>query len=327
MGRLIAVTGATGFIGRHVAAALLARGDRVRAIVRPDSPRAAPPGVEVWSVPLTTSALETAFAVCDTVVHLAGLVAAQRDSEYVAVNVDATRAVALAARAANARLVHVSSLAAAGPAGESRPRSEDDPPRPITMYGITKLAGERAVTDTPGLRWTVLRPGVVYGSGDRALVPLVRLAALPLIPLVGRAEGAYMFVHIDDLTRAILAAIDAEQDGLVCFVGHARPVRPRELYDELRTVVGGRGRIVRIPAALVWIVANAGELAGLIVRRTMVLDRRRYNELYSEGFVCRVDRLRERLAVEATIGLHEGMKRSAEWYGRAVHGSKNVTVD
>jgi len=84
-------------------------------------------------------------------------------------------------------------------------------------------------------------------------------------------------VHIDDLTRAILAAIDAEQDGLVCFVGHARPVRPRELYDELRAVAHGRGRIVRVPAPFVWLVANAGELAGLIARRTMVLDRRRYN--------------------------------------------------
>ncbi len=324
MSRRIAVTGATGFIGRHVAAALLARGDRVRAIVRPDSPRTAPDGVDVARVPLTASALEIAFAGCDTVVHLAGLVAAQRDSEYVAVNVDATHAVAMAARTATARLVHVSSLAAAGPAPESRPRSEDDSPRPITMYGITKLAGERAVTDTTGLRWTVLRPGVVYGSGDRALVPLVRLAALPLIPLVGRPDGAYMFVYIDDLTRAILAAIDAEQDGLVCFVGHARPVRPRELYDELRAIVHGRGRIVRVPAPLVWLVANLGELAGLIVRRTMVLDRRRYNELYSEGFVCRVDRLRERLGVDATIGLHEGMKRSAEWYRRAAGRSKDL---
>jgi nucleoside-diphosphate-sugar epimerase len=314
MARHIAVTGATGFIGRHVAAALLARGDRVRAIVRPDSPRAAPDRVEVARVPLTPSALETAFAGCDTVVHLAGLVAAQRDSEYVAVNVDATRAVALAVRTANARLVHISSLAAAGPAPASHPRGEDDAPRPITMYGITKLAGERAVTDTPGLRWTVLRPGVVYGNGDRALMPLVRLAALPVIPLVGRPDGAYMFVHIDDLTRAILAAIDGEQDGLVCFVGHARPVRPRELYHELRDIVHGRGRIVRIPAPLVWVVANAGEFAGLVARRSMVLDRRRYNELYAEGFVCRVDRLRDRLGVEATIDLHEGMTKSAHWY-------------
>jgi dihydroflavonol-4-reductase len=316
MARPIAVTGATGFIGRHVTAALAARGDHVRAIVRPDSPRAAPPGAAVVRAALTGPALDAAVSGCDTVVHLAGLVAASRDSEYVAVNVDAARAVAQATRAAGARLVHISSLAAAGPAPASRPRDEDDPPRPITMYGITKLAGERAVMDTPGLRWTVLRPGVVYGEGDRALVPLVRLAGLPIIPLVGAPDGAYMFVHIDDLTRAIVAAIDAEADRLICFVGHAEPVRPLELYEGLRTIVGGHGRIVRIPAPIVWLAANAGEVAGTIAGRTMVLDRRRYNELYSEGFVCRVDRLRDRLGVVANIGLQEGLERSSAWYTR-----------
>jgi nucleoside-diphosphate-sugar epimerase len=56
------------------------------------------------------------------------------------------------------------------------------------------------------------------------------------------------------------------------------------------------------------------ELAGRIARRSMVLDRRRYNELYSEGFVCRVDRMRDRLGVVATISLPEGMDRSARWY-------------
>jgi nucleoside-diphosphate-sugar epimerase len=318
MGRRIAVTGATGFIGRHVAAALAARGDHVRAIVRPDSPRDAPPDAEIVRTALAMPALEAAFARCDTVVHLAGLVAASRDSEYVAVNVDATRAVADAARGAGARLVHISSLAAAGPAPPSRPRDEDDPPRPITMYGITKLAGERAVMDTPGLRWTVLRPGVVYGEGDRALLPLVRLAALPLIPLVGRPEGAYMFVHVDDLTRAIVAAVDAGADRSICFVAHEHPVRPRELYEGLRKIVHGRGRIVRVPAPVVWLLANAGELAGLIARRTMVLDRRRYNELYSEGFVCRVDRLRDTLGVVANTGLQEGLERSSSWYIKMV---------
>jgi nucleoside-diphosphate-sugar epimerase len=314
MARRIAVTGATGFIGRHVAQALLARGDRVRAIVRPESPRAAPDGVEVSRVPLTRAALEAAFDACDTVVHLAGVVAARHDEEYVAVNVDATRAVAEATRTAGARLVHISSLAAAGPAPASRPRGEDDPSNPITMYGITKLAGERAVMATPDLRWTVLRPGVVYGDGDRALTPLVRLAALPIIPLVGRADGAYMFVHVDDLVRAIVAAVDAAADALVCFVGHERPVRPIDLYGELRRIAHGRGRIVRIPAPIVWTAANVCELAGRIARRSMVLDRRRYNELYSEGFVCRVDRMRDRLGVVATISLPEGMDRSARWY-------------
>jgi nucleoside-diphosphate-sugar epimerase len=313
---MIAITGATGFIGRHLAARLSRRGDRVRAIVRPDSPRAAPGGVQVVRAPLTGDGLRSAFDECDTVVHLAGLVAAPSEADYVAVNVDATREVAAAARRNGAGLVHISSLAAAGPAPASRPRGEDDPPRPITTYGITKLAGERAVADTPGLSWTMLRPGVVYGDGDRALAPLITLSKLPIVPLVGRPDAAYTFVHIDDLVRAIVAAVDAHEDRLVCFVGHGEPVRPREMFDELRAIGRRHGIVVRIPAPVVWAAANVCEGLGRLVGRTLPIDRRRYDELYSEGFVCRVDRLRERLGVVAEVGLREGLEKSAAWYFR-----------
>ncbi len=132
MNRLIAVTGATGFIGRHLVARLAARGDTVRAIVRPESPRRAPAGVDVVRAALTADGLRSAFDDCDTVVHLAGLVTAPTEADYVAVNVDATRDVAAATRRSGAWLVHISSLAAAGPAPAAHPRGEDDPLGPIT---------------------------------------------------------------------------------------------------------------------------------------------------------------------------------------------------
>src|SRR5207237_6875514 len=135
----------------------------------------------------------------DAVVHLAGVVSATRDQDYFTVNVDGTRAVARAARAADARIVHSSSRAAAGPASPAAPRSEDDPPAPMTAYGRSKLEGERALRAVPGLTWTILRPGVVYGSGDRALLPLFALAARGVLPLIGQARAAYTFVHVDDL--------------------------------------------------------------------------------------------------------------------------------
>src|SRR4029453_9712877 len=98
--------------------------------------------------------------------------------------------------AAGARLVHVSSLAAAGPAPASGPRAELDPPRPITAYGRSKLEGEHAVAGVAGLRWTILRPGVVYGPGDRAMRPLFRYAERGVLPLVGNDRAAYTFVFI-----------------------------------------------------------------------------------------------------------------------------------
>ena len=128
--------------------------------------------------------------------HLAGVVSATRMSDFFDVNVEGTRAVAQAARAAGARLVHVSSLAAAGPAPPTAPRSENDPSAPITPYGDSKLEGERVVASTEGLTWTILRPGVVYGPGDRAMLPVFKCARFGVMPLVGRASAAYSIVHV-----------------------------------------------------------------------------------------------------------------------------------
>src|ERR1051325_11432807 len=101
----VAVTGATGFIGRHLVASLLQRGVRVKAIIRPDSPSVAPAGVEDVRVPLTAAALSGAFDGVDAVVPLAGVVAAVDAKTYMAVNTGGTQAVASAAEAARSRLV------------------------------------------------------------------------------------------------------------------------------------------------------------------------------------------------------------------------------
>ena len=106
----VAVTGASGFIGTHVVASLAARGDTAIPMTRPFDPAT------------LTSALQLQGV--DVVVHLAGVVSAIRREDFFAANVGATAIVARAARDARARLVHISSLAAAGPAPAAAPRSE-----------------------------------------------------------------------------------------------------------------------------------------------------------------------------------------------------------
>lgn len=316
MTRRVAVTGATGFIGRHLVERLAANGDEVRAIQRPDSRQSAPDGAEVVRAPLDVSALTEAFREVDVVVHLAGVVATTRESDFYDVNVGGTRAVAHAARSVGASLVHMSSLAAAGPAPPTAPRSEDDPSAPITPYGDSKLESDRVVTATEGLRWTILRPGIVYGPGDRALLPVFKCARIGVMPLVGRASAAYSIVHVTDLVRAIEAAIGSESTGDVFFVGNPQPVSARDILEHVRHAIGGRALVVPVPDLLLRIAAIAGEVGGAVRGQPLVINRRRYAELASPGFVCRVDRLRERLGVVAAIDLREGLAQTAEWYRR-----------
>jgi nucleoside-diphosphate-sugar epimerase len=121
-------------------------------------------------------------------------------------------------------------------------------------------------------------------------------------------------VYIDDLVRAIAAALDRPALQDTVFVGHAKPVAARLLLEEIRAVVGRGAVIVPVPMFLTRVAAIAGECAGALVGRPMTINRSRYAELASEGFVCRVDRLRERLGIVAEVDLRTGLARTAEWY-------------
>jgi nucleoside-diphosphate-sugar epimerase len=297
----IAVTGASGFIGQHVVADFAARGEQVIPIRRPFEPRV----------------LAGQFAGAAAVVHLAGLISAPGERDFIAANVDATRIVAEAARDARVRMVHISSLAAGGPAPAGAPRSENDPPHPITPYGRSKLAGERVLAETTGLRWIVLRPGVVYGPRDRALFALFRMAMRGVVPVVGRSGAAYTFIHVADVVRTIAAAIPAGVDGDAIFVGHPKAVTPRALVDGIRAAVAPGARAVRVPMPLTRVAALAGEIAQRATGRPVLINESRYRELAAEGFVCRVDRMRDRLGVVAEIDLEDGLKTTGEWYRRA----------
>jgi nucleoside-diphosphate-sugar epimerase len=296
--RRIAVTGATGFIGRNLVADLVAREIEVVAVGRP----------------LDRTSLANAFTGVDAVVHLAGLVSAVREQDFSTVNVELTRVVAEAARASGVRLIHVSSLAAAGPAPASAPRSEDDPPAPVTAYGRSKLEGERLLAAMPELRWMILRPAIVYGPGDRAMLTLFRLARWGVLPLVGRPGAAYTVIHVADLIRALVAALESGVDREMIFAGHPRPASARELLEGVRAAAGGAARIVTVPMAFTRIAALAGDIGGAIAGRPLPINGSRYTELSAEGFVCRVDRLRDCLGVVAEVELREGLARTAVWY-------------
>jgi nucleoside-diphosphate-sugar epimerase len=187
-------------------------------------------------------------------------------------------------------------------------------PAPITPYGRSKLEAERVISGISGLRWTILRPGVVYGPGDRAVRPLYAWARLGVLPIAGRPSAAYTFIYVDDVIRAIAAAIDREPDGDTIFLGHARPVATRELAEEIRSTVGSPVRLVSIPEAIVRTLSAAGDLTGRITGNVATLNRNRLAELYAPGFVCRVDRMRDRLGIVAETDLREGLRKAATWY-------------
>jgi len=312
-----AITGATGFIGRHLVDRLVANGWRVRVVQRPESGGAPPANVEAVRSALRSDALRSAFAGADVVIHLAGRTAAPDYAAYYEANAVAAGEVARACREAGARLVLVSSQAAAGPAPASRPATEADEPRPCSPYGVSKLAGERAVQLTEGLAWTIVRPVAVYGPGDRGFLPLFRLAGAGFATVPGDPAACYTLVHVRDLVRQLeAAATRPEASGEVFFLGHPDLHTARSLAAALARAVGRRVRTIRVPRPLLYTAALAGDL-GARLGRQMPLDRSKYRELMAGGFACDVGKARRLLGVDPAIGLEEGFAETAEWYRRS----------
>ena len=120
--------------------------------------------------------------------------------------------------------------------------------------------------------------------------------------ILGPGSAAYTLIHVDDVVRAIETAARAETvGGETFFIGHPEPATAEDLRAALGAATGSAPRPLRLPSPLTWIVAGVGDL-GRRVGRPTVLDLARWRELTAPGFVCSVDRARDRLGFEARIG-------------------------
>jgi nucleoside-diphosphate-sugar epimerase len=269
--RTALVTGATGFIGRHLTRRLLDGGWDVKALIRGDrSPRYLAEGVKTVVGDLTRpSSLKGAVTGCDVVFHTAcaaaGTFAADRDAEmlFMRVNRDGTEAIGREAAAARARFIHLSSTAAMGLGHGSGPVDEETPENPISPYGRSKLQAEHALRklrDGDGLDAVVLRPCMTAGPGKRGgeIRKLVKMAGLGLIPVIGGSEDAIKpIVYVDDLVDAMLLAFEKGTAGRTYLIHDGARHTLMEIVEAAGRVAGNKRPFVRFPArAMRWTASS-----------------------------------------------------------------------
>lgn len=290
------VTGATGFIGRRLVAALAAAGQPVRALVRPGAPFDGPAAVVTGDI-TRPETLAAAIDGVEVVYHLASLLKVPWKPAFHTVNVDGTAHVAAACAAAPRPpvLVCVSSLAAAGPAPPGRPRVEADPPAPVSRYGRVKRAAEQAAA-AHAVPLSIVRPPMVFGPGDRAARPLFRGAARGWHLTPTRRPTRVGLVHVDDLAAALLTIAargervpsgddGATGRGVYHVAGDDAPTYA-DLGRRIGAAAGRDVRVVRLPAALTAAAAALGELAGRLRDRPTVLNRDKHREATAGDWWC-----------------------------------------
>lgn len=299
---LLAITGATGFVGSAVLNEALAQGHQVRALARRDqAPRA---GIEWVRGDLADGgALAALVAGVDAVIHVAGLTNTPDPAEFETANVTGTANVLAAMKDAGLkRLVFVSSLAARMPA--------------LSAYGASKARAE-ALVEASGLDWTTVRPPAVYGPRDIDMLDLFRAAKWGVVPLP--PGGATSIIHADDLAGLLvtLAASNAAATKKQTYEpddGREGGWSHKELAQAIGRAMGRRSVFApHLPRAVLDAAAAADHLARGD-KAKLTADRVGY--MCHPNWVSRFDRRPPAGIWQPRIAGDEGLKATAEWYKR-----------
>ncbi len=309
--RVVAVTGATGFLGRHLIEALAGAGRQIRILARGEIAHEAWRGLALDVVRGSlddAAALERLLVGVDTIVHAAGLIKARDRAEFLRVNRDGTLAVAEAARrhAPAARFVAVSSLAAREPH--------------LSDYAASKHAGEQAARgayrDRPD-QLVIVRPPVIYGPWDRETLALFKVASHAVVPIFG--SGRTAIVHVTDAAAALARlATGAGAAGLYTLADcNPAGYSAKELMGEAARAVGRVPRFARIPAGAVLAAGRASGLWGRVRGRTPLFDSGKAREMLHPDWAVSAGELLPSAIYQPRIGLSEGFRATAAWYKAA----------
>jgi nucleoside-diphosphate-sugar epimerase len=323
----ILLTGGSGFLGSHVAEQLSQAGRSVRALVRKSSDTSflrSLPGVELayGGVEDRASVLEAAKGVTG-IVHAAGLVKARSADEFMHVNRGGTENLlegALQNRDTLKRFVLISSLAALRPSDMSGGAiPEDCEPRPVTSYGRSKLAAERAaLSKKDQIPLTIVRPPAIYGPRDREILAFFKSIKLGVLPLLGSSQNRLSMIYGADCGAACIAALDADTpSGSAYHIDDGAVHTMEELIMLTENAMAQRARLrLQLPRKLVETAALGSELFGRVSGRAVMFTRDKCNELF-EQWVCDGARARRELGWAPKVSFEEGIRLTAEWYRKA----------
>ncbi len=305
---LLALTGATGFIGQQLQRQLLADGFGLRVLVRPDSTRPGNilPGAQVARAHLDdASGLAEALQGVNAVVYCAGSVRGRVPADFAAANIDGVRylAAVLSSLDAPPPVLLISSLAA------SRPE--------ISAYAASKAEGERQLRAHPELAWTILRPPAVYGPGDKEMRSILASIRHGLAFVPGPPGQRLSLLYAQDLASAVSAWVtsSAACRHQVFEIDDGHP--DGYDWDQIGEAVGhGRVRQIRVPAAVLRLLARINWVLSGMLGYAPMLTPGKVRELTQKAWVCDNATFGRITGWTPAVGLREGARRMFDQAGR-----------
>lgn len=295
----IALTGSTGFVGRHLVKALEDAGYPLRLLVR-QGPRDCGFGTAETIIGELDdeAALRRLVAGAQAVIHLAGAIAAPDRASFFAVNAQGTERLAEAACAAGVgHFIHVSSLAAREPQ--------------LSDYAASKRQAEDALLARPPKGLLILRPPVVYGPGDRATLPLLGQLTRRVAVIPAAAEARFSLLYVADLANFLLAQIEQRTTGLH-EIDDGRPngYGWSDLVKGAAETEMREPRLIFLPRWLLQGLSWPVSLLGAGLKLRVPLTPGKVRELYHHDWVARGGDA----GLAGALQFGEGFRHTIAWY-------------
>jgi len=318
----VLLTGGNGFVGSHVAEALLAGGHRVRCLLRP---RSSPQWIETLPVDIKRAdysdapALRRVLEDCQAILHFGGATKAPDPEAYLRANAATTRLLLEAAAAAIPQLklfVLCSSQAALGPSPSLDPLSEDAPPQPITAYGKSKLAAEQICRDYEGrIPIVILRPPAVYGPRDRDIFIFFKLIRWWLSPSIGSQDRFFSLAHVGDVAQVTRLILDQIHSGFrVYHVTDGALHRWQEVAEAIAHALHRRPLKIHVPMGAAVEASRLASKWSTLAGRVATLNREKLDDLLQKYWLISSRRAESELGYRPQYDLQSGVEMTARWY-------------
>jgi nucleoside-diphosphate-sugar epimerase len=313
------VTGGTGFIGSHLAEALLDRGVQVRCLVRKGSDLKWLKGLPIemtFGDCRDRTSLREAVKDADRVFHLAGITKAVKEKTYFEINASGTENLIRTCLENNPRLqkfIYVSSQAAAGPCRNGDKKRESDQCEPVSAYGQSKRMGEElALAHAHEIPLVILRPTGVYGPRDKDFYTLFKWVSKRIKPCF---TGKVSLCYVQDVIQAILLAAESQtKSGEIFFLSDGTDYLMREVGDVFARTMGVSPLSIPIPKWLIFGIASLSDYLSLLSRRPSLISRGMAEQMVQKDWTCDITKAKTVLGFEPQYQLSRGARLTYQWY-------------
>ena len=318
----VVVTGASGFIGSHLVDYLVEHGCIVHAVIRETSDRRwlnKSDQVKIHIADLEKNFPQPCLGKADYLFHCSGVTKAKTREKYILGNSYSCEN--LYERCAVAghnlkKIIHLSSLAAAGPSRQGTPVDEKTPCKPITYYGESKLLGEEvAISYFSSLPIVILRPPVVYGPRELNFFVYLKTLSKGWNIKIGTLRRELSLIYVSDLVRAMIqAALYHPQSQRIYFITDGESYTWNNVAESAIQNFDMKFNNVALPELILSFLANAAEALAWFSSKPALFDRQRMLDLRQKSWVASSSAFYESHTFEPKYSLEKGLKETIEWY-------------